>query len=81
MHKANNNPITINDSKISPFMCADDLVLLSYSDTCLNNMLKALSIYCKKWKLIVNLKKTKVVIFNKRNYEHDFLYNLIMLFL
>ena len=47
-------------------MYADDLVILSRSKTGLQNCLNALSLYCDKWKLKINPKKTKIMIFQKR---------------
>jgi hypothetical protein len=46
-------------------MFADDLVLVSKSASGLQTALNNLSNYCNKWGLTVNLKKTKVIIFNK----------------
>lgn len=46
-------------------MFADDLVLLSSSNSGLQQALNKLSDYCSKWQLTVNLSKTKVMIFNK----------------
>ena len=47
-------------------MYADDLVILSRSKTALQNSLNALSLYCDKWRLKINQKKTKIIIFQKR---------------
>lgn len=58
-------PVNIHDTSLSCLMFADDLVLLSESPTGLQNCLNKLYHYCSKWNLRVNLKKTKVVIFNK----------------
>ena len=45
---------------------ADDIVIVSETreglQRCLNNLS---NYYCKEWKLEVNLKKTKTIIFNK----------------
>ena len=46
-------------------MFADDLILLSDSALGLQNCLTELEKYCRKWKLTVNIKKTKILIFNK----------------
>ena len=44
-------------------MYADDLVLLSETASGLQKSLNILENYCDKWKLNVNLSKTKVVVF------------------
>jgi hypothetical protein len=50
-------------------MYADDMVLLSNSMYGLQKALHVLEVYCKKWHLVVNIKKTKVipVLFNTRS--------------
>jgi hypothetical protein len=50
---------------VSCLLYADDLVLISESAIGLQNSLNILSCYCDKWKLTVNLDKTKIMIFNK----------------
>jgi exonuclease III len=53
--------------KIVPLlMYADDVVLLSYSASGLQQKLDILFKYCSKWKLTVNTKKSKILIFNCR---------------
>ena len=44
---------------------ADDTVVMSESSNGLQKALNAYSDYCKEWKLTVNIKKSKVVIFAK----------------
>ena len=46
-------------------MCADDLVLISLSASGLHNALNHLHDYCSKWKLNVNITKSKVIILTK----------------
>jgi hypothetical protein len=45
-------------------MYADDLILLSETAEGLHNCLLKLSTYCEEWGLLVNVKKTKFMIFN-----------------
>ena len=54
---------------------ADDLLLLSQTEVGLNNMLKELKNYSEENGLTVNIKKTKVMIFNKtgRHIRRNFL--------
>ena len=56
-------PVMLDSQNISVLMYADDIVLLSESPIGLQNCLNNLLEYCSQWKLSVNLKKTKVVIF------------------
>ena len=46
-------------------MFADDLIILSESATGLQMALDKLAEYCRKWGLSVNVKKTKVIVFNQ----------------
>ena len=59
------DPVSINDvTKLSCLMFADDLVLFSESESGLQRCLNQLQVYCDKWKLTINVNKTKVIIFN-----------------
>lgn len=60
---------------------ADDTVLLSESAEGLQKALDIFSEYCNIWKLKVNTKKTKVVVFCKRKSKtpHVFHFNGLML--
>ena len=44
---------------------ADDMIIMSTTEEGLQKSLNALNDYCKKWKLNVNHKKTKWMIFSK----------------
>ena len=55
--------VTLNNNKISSLFYADDLALISKTCTGLQNSLDILKQYCYKWKLHVNLSKTKIIIF------------------
>ena len=59
------DPITIYNENLNCLMYADDLVLLSTTAEGLQNCLNKLGDYCQKWKLRVNIDKTKIVVFNK----------------
>jgi hypothetical protein len=54
-----------NSTTISSLLYADDLVILSRSNTGLQNCLDTLHNWSEKWLLEVNLKKTKVMILQK----------------
>ena len=53
---------------------ADDGVLVAESAQDLQHMLQALHEYCALWRLHVNVKKTKVVVFNPSGQCADELY-------
>ena len=67
----NNNDSDIflgnNEYKINALMYADDLILLSESKEGLQKQIDKLENYCAKWRLQINSKKTKVMIFNRGN--------------
>ena len=46
-------------------MYADNLLVLSETENGLTESLERLSNYIKKWKLKINAKKTKIIVFNK----------------
>ena len=56
-------PVHLNDTKINCLMYADDLILLSESEEGLQTCLNRLNEYNEKWDLKLNIKKTKVLIF------------------
>ena len=61
------DPFILPDvTKLSSLLYADDLVILSQTATGLQNAINILNNFCNKWKLNVNLKKTKVVVFQKK---------------
>ena len=59
------HPVSLHVKKISCLLYAGDLILLSETEKGLQNYLNTLSVYCKDWKLNVNISKTMVIIFNK----------------
>ena len=56
-------PVGLDTKRVNCLMFADDLVILSESPTGLQNCLNKLESYIKKWKLEINLRKTKIMIF------------------
>ena len=54
------------ENKINVLLYADDLVLISETKG-LQQQIDALFQYCTKWKLKINTKKTKTMIFNRGN--------------
>ncbi len=59
--------LTLHDSEIKCLLYADDLVLLSPTQHGLQQNLDLLEQYCQTWALTVNLKKTNIMIFQKRS--------------
>ena len=68
---ANNASQILKDPQMGTFLklyvllYADDTILLAESASDLQNSLDALSDYCAKWKLFVNMDKTNIVVFSK----------------
>ena len=58
------NELVVN-FKIFILLYADDTILLSESSEDLQNMLNEFDKYCEKWKLKINVQKTKVLIFSR----------------
>jgi hypothetical protein len=58
------NPPNLMDKSINCLMFADDVVLLSKSESGLQSMLNELDCYCANWGLTVNAQKTKIMTFN-----------------
>ena len=62
----NDSAITLDGIKnINALMYADDLIIMATSPEELQKSLDGLSSYCSKWKLDVNIKKTKCLTFSK----------------
>ena len=59
------DPVEINRKQMNCLMYADDIVLISKSRNGMQTLLNRLEVYCKKWLLEVNIKKTKMMICNK----------------
>lgn len=55
----------LNTVRLNHLFWADDLVLLSLNEKTLQRLVNILEKYCDSWGLTVNLKKTKLLIFNK----------------
>ena len=63
--KGKTDPVDLMGQKINCLLWADDLIILSKTPEGLQNCVNNLTEYCKKWKLEMNMKKTKVMTFNK----------------
>ena len=58
-------PVEQDNNPLSCLMYADNVVLLSKSETGLQKAMDKLNGYCKTWDLKVNTDKTNVIVFNK----------------
>uniref|UniRef100_A0A671YR74 ribonuclease H n=1 Tax=Sparus aurata TaxID=8175 RepID=A0A671YR74_SPAAU len=59
--------LTLQDTEIQCLFYADDLVILSPTKEGLQQNLDLLHQYCQNWALSVNMKKTKIITFQKRS--------------
>ena len=59
------DPVQLDTTQLNCLLYADDLVLLSESEKGLQFCLEQLNSYCSKWKLKINISKTKIIIFSK----------------
>ena len=73
----NCEPVRVGDLSVNCLLYADDIVLLSESKSGLQSSLNILGTYCSNWKLQVNVKNSKVLIFNSNGKTHvnEFSYN------
>ena len=61
----NCDPLFLQEKAINCLLYADDLLILSETESGLQNCLNSLSTYCANWKLTVNTEKTKLLVFSK----------------
>ena len=57
--------VNLDNEKIPCLLYADDLVLISGSKEGLQKRLDTLCTYCQDWCMEINVKKTKIIIFNR----------------
>ena len=62
-------PVKLKSVSLNCLLYADDLILMSETDTGIQNCLNKLYVYCKKWCLQINMKKTQYLVIN-RNGKH-----------
>ena len=68
MNENNGSNIFLKENEpINALMYADDLILISETKEGLQSQIDKLCEYCVKWKLNINTKKTKIMIFNRGN--------------
>ena len=66
LRKAMCDPVSLTNTNINILVYADDMLILSKSEWGLKRSLLILEAYCKKWRLVINTKITKIMIFNNR---------------
>ena len=74
--------VTVGDLKLCLLLYADDSILMSNSREDLQDSLDYVHDYCQRWRLYVNVAKTKVVVFRRggRLSQHDvFFYGDVIL--
>lgn len=68
--------LNLGDSTLVDLLFADDVALLSDTVEGLQTLINVVDNYCRKWRLILNTGKTKVVVFNPSregvHYEWDY---------
>ena len=64
------DPVVIGDISINSLLYADDIILLSSTESGLQKSLDELNKFCSSWKLDVNKEKSKVMIFNSNGKTH-----------
>ena len=62
----NDNGVIMGDMLISYILQADDLALVSETSAGLQKLIDGLQKFCNRWHILVNLVKTKVLIYNKK---------------
>jgi hypothetical protein len=65
-HEADSQPPSLVSKTVGCLLYADDLVIISTSPDGLKKSLEKMNSYCNKWKLEVNLAKSKVMCLNKQ---------------
>ena len=64
LNKIVTNIPELNNINVSHLFWADDLVLLALTESTLQKLVDILANYCNLWGLTINIKKTKIMIFN-----------------
>ncbi len=71
LNKAPFQGVKVGACNINTLLYADDMIILSDTYDGLQLLMKRLELYCNKWRLTVNVDKTKVVIFNSDLFKKD----------
>ena len=68
------NGVALSNLMLTHISYADDIILLAHSATSLQSSINSLLDFCKKWHLIVNVGKTKIMKFSN-NRQNQFYYD------
>ena len=68
------NGVALSNRMLIHISYADDIILLAHSATSLQSSITSLHEFCKKWHLIVNVEKTKIMKFGN-NRQNQFYYD------
>jgi hypothetical protein len=69
-------PARYGNVKLGCLIYADDLVILSESPLGIQNSLNKLAMYCKRWKLEINISKSKIMIASSRTTKTDYIFTI-----
>ena len=58
-------PVKLKSVSLNCLLYADDLLLMSETETGIQNCLYKLYVYCKKWRLKIKMKKTQYLVINR----------------
>ena len=72
------DPLKLNNRDVNCLLWADDLMLVSSTASGLQNSLNKMGKFYDNLGLKVNLKKTQIIIFNKRGQKLDNKYNFVL---
>ena len=72
------DPLKLNNRDVNCLLWADDLMLVSSTASGLQNSLNKMGTFYDNLGLKVNLKKTQIIIFNKRGQKLDNKYNFVL---
>ena len=65
------SPVKINNISVNSLLWADDLMLVSETPAGLQNAINKMNTFYQSLDLKINIKKTKVIVFNKRGIKMD----------
>ena len=64
-----NKGVIFGDISITTLLYADDIILLAETENNLQDLLKELSKWCKRWRMCVNVEKTQILHFRPKRYK------------
>ena len=67
--KNSTDPVNLQNQYLNHLLYADDLMLISETPIGLQHCIDSVQKYCSDWRLTVNLNKTKIMVFSKKNID------------